>query len=163
MSSTHPGVFLPEQKAEDVEGRQRRHRRRRMEPVISSDDDDDDDDDGDDDDDEGDDDDDDDDGKHGSDDNVHEGNNIHGVDDVDEAGYEESPNMIHGEEVWEVAAVLDHRESQGKLEYLINWKNCGNDDNSWEPADGMDAERVIREYWNTLNEKARPKKRRRKN
>lgn len=35
---------------------------------------------------------------------------------------------------WEVEAVVGRRKYAGRIEYLIRWKGCGDEDNTWEPA-----------------------------
>ncbi|KAL7539249.1 hypothetical protein ACHAXR_009124 [Thalassiosira sp. AJA248-18] len=35
---------------------------------------------------------------------------------------------------WEVEAVVGRRIRRGRAEYLIRWKGCSEDDNTWEPA-----------------------------
>ena len=35
---------------------------------------------------------------------------------------------------WEVEAVLGRRVHRGRVEYLIRWKGCSEDGNTWEPA-----------------------------
>lgn len=35
---------------------------------------------------------------------------------------------------WEVAAVIGRRIRRNRVEYLIRWKGCSEEDNTWEPA-----------------------------
>ena len=35
---------------------------------------------------------------------------------------------------WEVEAVIGRRVHRGRVEYLIRWKGCSEEDNTWEPA-----------------------------
>ena len=35
---------------------------------------------------------------------------------------------------WEVESVIGRRIYRGRVEYLIRWKGCSEDDNTWEPA-----------------------------
>jgi len=39
-----------------------------------------------------------------------------------------------GDFFWEVAAVLGRRIRRNRVEYLIRWKGCSEEDNTWEPA-----------------------------
>mmetsp|Transcript_26829 Transcript_26829/g.54753 ORF Transcript_26829/g.54753 Transcript_26829/m.54753 type:complete len:1082 (-) Transcript_26829:207-3452(-) len=38
---------------------------------------------------------------------------------------------------WEVDTVIGRRVKRGRVEYLIRWKNCTEDDNTWEPASNL--------------------------
>lgn len=38
---------------------------------------------------------------------------------------------------WEVEDVIGRRKHRGRVEYLIRWKGCSDDDNTWEPADNL--------------------------
>jgi hypothetical protein len=35
---------------------------------------------------------------------------------------------------WEVETVVGRRIHKGRVEYLIRWKGCGEEENTWEPA-----------------------------
>ena len=50
---------------------------------------------------------------------------------------EPPPDIIEGEEEYEVEQVLDLRRSRKKkqLQYLLKWKGYSEAHNSWEPAD----------------------------
>ncbi len=39
-----------------------------------------------------------------------------------------------GDFFWEVAAVIGRRIRRGRVEYLIRWKGCSEEENTWEPA-----------------------------
>ena len=39
-----------------------------------------------------------------------------------------------GDFFWEVAAVIGRRIRRNRVEYLIRWKGCSEEDNTWEPA-----------------------------
>lgn len=39
-----------------------------------------------------------------------------------------------GDYFWEVAAVIGRRIYRGRVEYHIRWKDCPEEDNTWEPA-----------------------------
>jgi RNase H-like domain found in reverse transcriptase/Reverse transcriptase (RNA-dependent DNA polymerase)/Integrase zinc binding domain/Chromo (CHRromatin Organisation MOdifier) domain len=47
------------------------------------------------------------------------------------------PAIIDGEEEYEVAQVLDSRIRNRKLEYLVDWKDYGPDDRTWELANTL--------------------------
>ena len=42
-----------------------------------------------------------------------------------------------GDFFWEVAAVIGKRIRRNRVEYLIRWKGCSEDDNTWEPAGNL--------------------------
>lgn len=47
---------------------------------------------------------------------------------------EPPPDLIEGEEEWEVEAILKHRKARGSaLLYLVKWKGYPTSDASWEP------------------------------
>ena len=35
---------------------------------------------------------------------------------------------------WEVESVVGRRVHRGRVEYLIRWKGCAEEENTWEPA-----------------------------
>jgi hypothetical protein len=58
------------------------------------------------------------------------------------------PDLIDGEEEYEVEKILDMKQKgQGrKMHYLIKWKGYPTVDNSWEPAENVQAKDLIKEY-----------------
>ena len=44
-----------------------------------------------------------------------------------------------GQELFEVEQILNHRTRRGKYEYLVKWAGCSDDENSWEPIEGLSA------------------------
>jgi hypothetical protein len=73
------------------------------------------------------------------------------------------PDIIEGEEEFEVEGILKHKVKQGKAHFLIRWKNCADSEDSWEPEDNLThAKDILREYWARTVEhnkrKARTKK-----
>jgi len=56
------------------------------------------------------------------------------------------PDMIKGEEQYEVEAIQAHQCNQCKLQYLIKWKGYPESDNTWEPIDNVQALLLIRKY-----------------
>ena len=58
------------------------------------------------------------------------------------------PDLIDGEEEYKVEKIINskHKGKGRKLHYLIKWKGYPVSDNSWEPAENLNAEELIREY-----------------
>src|SRR5713226_1819342 len=58
------------------------------------------------------------------------------------------PDLIEGEEEYEVEKVVNHRHSgwSRTLQYLIKWKGYPKADNTWEPADQVHAPELIKTY-----------------
>jgi hypothetical protein len=58
------------------------------------------------------------------------------------------PDLIDGEEEYKVEKILDMKQKgQGhKMHYLIKWKGYPTSDNSWEPAENVQAKDLIKEY-----------------
>ena len=45
------------------------------------------------------------------------------------------PEIVEGEEEWEVKEVLDSKVSRGKLLYFVDWEGFGPKDQTWEPVE----------------------------
>jgi hypothetical protein len=60
------------------------------------------------------------------------------------------PDIIGGEEEWEVERILDHRTRRVNrrivVEYLVKWRGYPDSDNSWEPASNVHADDLVRDY-----------------
>ncbi len=58
------------------------------------------------------------------------------------------PDLIEGEEEYEVKKIVNHRRSgqSQTLQYLIKWKGYPEADNTWEPADQVHALELIKAY-----------------
>jgi len=58
------------------------------------------------------------------------------------------PDLIEGEEEYEVEAVINHRHyrCQHQLQYLIQWKGYPSSDNTWEAAENVHADDLVKEY-----------------
>jgi hypothetical protein len=58
------------------------------------------------------------------------------------------PDLIDGEEEYKVEKILDMKQKgRGrKMHYLIKWKGYPTSDNSWEPAENVQAKDLIKEY-----------------
>jgi hypothetical protein len=79
------------------------------------------------------------------------------------------PELIDGEEEYEVEAILLHRDKKGrasqKREYLVSWKGFGPLHDSWEPEDAFGrAREALQEYWDNrgvVKANTNPRKRKR--
>src|SRR5258705_214835 len=57
------------------------------------------------------------------------------------------PDLIEGEEEYEVEAILAYRKSSNRLQYLVKWKGYDTSYNSWEPEKNLtNAEEILKEY-----------------
>src|SRR6266478_5523037 len=58
------------------------------------------------------------------------------------------PDLIDGEEEYEVERIVAHRQfgRSKRLQYLIKWKGYPESDNTWEPADQVHAPELIKHY-----------------
>ena len=59
------------------------------------------------------------------------------------------PDIIEGEEQYEVKAIHDHHY-QGRaqqLQFLLKWKGYPEADNIWEPQNHISVPDLIRDYW----------------
>ncbi len=67
------------------------------------------------------------------------------------ASHPPPPDLIEGEEEFEVKRIVAHRMfGQSKhLQYLIKWKGYPESDNTWEPADQVHAPDLIKLYQST--------------
>jgi Chromo (CHRromatin Organisation MOdifier) domain len=61
---------------------------------------------------------------------------------------EPPPEVVEGEEEYEVEAILDDKTIRRKHHYLIKWKGYTDTHNSWEPNDQVHADDLVREYNN---------------
>ena len=57
------------------------------------------------------------------------------------------PTLVDGEIHYEVEEILDSRIYRNKLQYLIAWKGYSYEQNSWEPADKVNADELIAEFY----------------
>ena len=51
-----------------------------------------------------------------------------------------------------IEKVINHRNNNGTLDYLVKWKGYGLEDNSWVPVEDFDGLAKIQEYWKKKNE-----------
>ena len=57
------------------------------------------------------------------------------------------PDLIEGEQEYEVEALLAHRKFRGRLQYLVKWKGYDNSENTWEPESNLThMEDLLSEY-----------------
>ncbi|SAM06258.1 hypothetical protein [Absidia glauca] len=47
------------------------------------------------------------------------------------------PVVADGYEEFEVEQVLNHKQHRGRTKYLVQWKNCGPKENTWEPYENL--------------------------
>jgi hypothetical protein len=68
------------------------------------------------------------------------------------------PEIIDGEEEWEVERILDHRTRRvGRgtvVEYLVKWLGYPDSDNSWVPSGDVHAATLVKEYQRHLTEQS---------
>ena len=65
------------------------------------------------------------------------------------------PDIVDGEEEWEVERVLDSRHFYNRLQYLVKWK--GYDAPTWQPpADLENAQEAVREFHRLWPDRPRP-------
>ena len=48
------------------------------------------------------------------------------------------PELIEGEEQWEVEVILDKRTLRGKEHYLVQWKGFSTKHDFWQPAKNVE-------------------------
>jgi len=74
------------------------------------------------------------------------------------------PDLIKGEEKYEIKAIMSHKKWGQGYQYLIKWKEYPISDNTWEPASGFkNAQEILMEYqlthhllWSPLTSKPHP-------
>ena len=55
-----------------------------------------------------------------------------------------------------IKRIIEHRMRDGMYDYIVEWKNCGPEFNSWEPVEAFDGKKMNQHYW---KRKIRRKKR----
>jgi Chromo (CHRromatin Organisation MOdifier) domain len=64
------------------------------------------------------------------------------------------PDIIDGEEEWEIEAIMDHQRRRGRTEYLIHWKGYPREERTWvTEKDLRNAEQLLAEYKGKMGEK----------
>jgi hypothetical protein len=57
------------------------------------------------------------------------------------------PEIIEGQEYWEVERILSHRRRRGKDQYLVRWKGFTPADDTWEPVKHLETvQELVQEY-----------------
>ena len=56
------------------------------------------------------------------------------------------PEMIDGEEEFEVEEIIDERTYRKKKQYLVKWLGYPASDNSWVDAKDLNAPQLLEEY-----------------
>ena len=58
------------------------------------------------------------------------------------------PDLIEGEEEYEVKAIINHRHHGRwhQLQYLIKWRDYLSSDNMWEAAEDVHVDNLVKEY-----------------
>lgn len=62
---------------------------------------------------------------------------------------EPPPDLIEGEEEYEVKAILNHKGKGLRRRYLVKWKGYSSGENTWEPEDGLNNAKEILERYKT--------------
>ena len=65
-------------------------------------------------------------------------------------------------ESYEVDFIVDHRKSGTEMEYLVKWKDCPDEENSWIKASHFNSVEPIKLYWDKSNKPTVDKVRRRR-
>ena len=57
------------------------------------------------------------------------------------------PDLIEGEEEFEVKAIISHRKRGNGHQYLVKWKGYPHSDNTWEPTTNLKgASEILHSY-----------------
>ena len=57
------------------------------------------------------------------------------------------PDVVDGEEEYEVEAILNHRSTRRRRQYLVVWKGLPSHENSWEPEGHLKhAQTILQAY-----------------
>lgn len=86
-----------------------------------------------------------DDNSYASDNNDDEEDDDNTADDDDDDG-EKDPLGETNDKEWDVADIIDERQLKGKKEYLIRWKGCDIDQDTWEPASNVHCPDIIAKF-----------------
>jgi len=57
------------------------------------------------------------------------------------------PVVIEGEEEWKVENIMNKRKVQGKDKYLVQWKGCTVEEDTWESKENLkNAIELVKEF-----------------
>jgi Chromo (CHRromatin Organisation MOdifier) domain len=74
-----------------------------------------------------------------------------------------TPIEIDNEEEWEVDRVLDAEGSQPRRRFLVRWKGCTAEEDSWQPEEDLaHAQEAIKEFYQSREQAPNQKSRRRR-
>jgi hypothetical protein len=59
-------------------------------------------------------------------------------------------------QTYEVDSILDHKQTGcGQMKYLIHWKGYNNHNNTLEPKENINADKLLKAYWNDVEDCAK--------
>jgi hypothetical protein len=60
---------------------------------------------------------------------------------------EPPPDLVEGEQEWEIEQILETRRHRNQLQFLVKWKGYSDAHNSWEPEKNLNTTESIKEYY----------------